>query len=71
MASKESTSNHHELLIAWSPPMDPCVQFNCDGAVTNCGLNAACSGVLRNSYGKFIYGFSRNLGACTITLAEL
>ncbi|KAF7814701.1 reverse transcriptase [Senna tora] len=33
--------------------------------------SSSCGGVARNSNGSFLYGFVRNLGACSITQAEL
>jgi ribonuclease HI len=55
----------------WSAPKDGFVKLNGDDSVTNHGALAACGGVVRNADGVFIFGFSYNSGACTITTAEL
>ncbi|PNX75801.1 ribonuclease H, partial [Trifolium pratense] len=61
------SNDSKDMMIAWCSPNDNWIKLNCDGAVTDYGLKASCEGVLRNSDGEFIVGFSRNLGTCSIT----
>ncbi|GAU35983.1 hypothetical protein TSUD_207870 [Trifolium subterraneum] len=44
--------------------------FNTDGASRQ-GITAGCGGLLRNSSGHWLGGFSRHLGRCNAYLAEL
>ncbi|MCH81151.1 putative non-LTR retroelement reverse transcriptase, partial [Trifolium medium] len=56
--------------IAWKPPDDGWVKLNTDGACIERSV-AACGGVLRNSQGEWIGGFSKFLGTCSAYVAEL
>nr|XP_025664883.1 uncharacterized protein LOC112763420 [Arachis hypogaea] len=60
-----------ESLIRWSCPEEGCVKVNVDGSWFGHTRNAACGGVFRNSDGRFLQGFSCNLGNCSIMHAEL
>ena len=76
----ESTSNenlihqvfkvHEEQDQTWLPPPKGVVRVDVDGSVFN-HLEAACGGVIRNYKGEWIVGFHRDLGACSVTEAEL
>ena len=56
--------------ISWKPPPGDWIKINLDGSVFN-NNNAACGGLIRDHQGRFLFGFSANLGLCTITFAEL
>ncbi|PNX68268.1 ribonuclease H, partial [Trifolium pratense] len=66
-----SGTEHKTLVnIAWQRPEDGWILLNTDGASKN-GVTSGCGGILRNSHGQWISGFSRNLGRCNAYLAEL
>lgn len=48
--------------IGWPPPYDDSMKLNCDGTVANNGTKVGCGGIIRNSKGEYILGFSMNLG---------
>ncbi|RYQ87637.1 hypothetical protein Ahy_B09g095159 [Arachis hypogaea] len=58
-------------LIGWSHPNGEDVKLNVDGSWFSERNNAACGGVFRDSAGRFLKGYSCNLGNCSITHAEL
>ncbi|CAN0881905.1 Putative ribonuclease H protein At1g65750 [Linum grandiflorum] len=45
--------------------------LNIDGSIRNQGNFAAGGGLLRNKMGNAVFAFSRNMGKCSITRAEL
>ncbi|RYQ83778.1 hypothetical protein Ahy_B10g102615 [Arachis hypogaea] len=57
--------------IAWSRPPTDFVKLNVDGSLYAYRNNAACGGVFRDADGRFLKGFSCNLGGCSIMHAEL
>nr|AID60103.1 hypothetical protein [Brassica napus] len=62
---------HVERQIAWFVPENGWVKLNTDGASRgNPGL-ATAGGALRDEEGKWIGGFSLNIGICSAPLAEL
>lgn len=58
-------------VTCWTPPPAGAVKINTDGAVKNSGTLAACGGLARDALGKFLWGFSFKLGACSAIQAEL
>lgn len=62
---------NNSIQIGWMSPIAGAVALNCDGSVSNASLLASCVGVVRDDSGHFIFGFSVNLGSCTILAAEL
>ena len=57
--------------IRWQFPSDPFIKLNTDGsAIRNPGL-AGAGGLLRNSSGEWISGFSLHLGITSNNMAEL
>ena len=57
--------------IRWAVPTDPYIKLNTDGiAIDNPGL-ASVGGLLRDSFGFWLSGFSLNLGIATNNMAEL
>ncbi|KAL4298891.1 hypothetical protein AHAS_Ahas17G0046200 [Arachis hypogaea] len=67
------TNTHRRMTISikWQPPQSNWIKINTDGAVKDNPRRAGCGGILRNSEGRWIMGFSRNLGVCSAHLAEL
>jgi ribonuclease HI len=63
-------NNKVEALIAWKCPEEGWLCLNTDGASRG-EIVAGCGGLLRNSSGQWIGGFSKNLGRCNAYLAEL
>ncbi|CAN1138884.1 Putative ribonuclease H protein At1g65750, partial [Linum perenne] len=55
----------------WIPAPDDWITVNCDGSVIHPHGQAAARGILRDSSGWRLAVFAANLGACTITRAEL
>lgn len=58
-------------LIRWEPPPDGWHKCNVDGSVVNSGRNAGCGGAFWDSLGRWLGGFTRNLGLVPILMAEL
>nr|KYP57512.1 Putative ribonuclease H protein At1g65750 family [Cajanus cajan] len=54
----------------WKRPPERFIKLNGDGAVTKDGYGS-CGGVVRDSEGRFIIAFSKNLGRCSIIQSEL
>ncbi|PNX73563.1 nucleic acid binding protein [Trifolium pratense] len=58
-------------MIGWKPPAEGRVKLNTDGACKNdTGSNAGCSGVIRDSRGKWCGGFAKFVGNCSAFMAE-
>ncbi|RYR52427.1 hypothetical protein Ahy_A06g027345 [Arachis hypogaea] len=66
-----NTQASSDCLIGWSRPEGDCVKLNVDGSWFAHQSNAACGGVFRDSTGRFLKGYSGNLGNCSIMHAEL
>ncbi|KAF7843157.1 ribonuclease H [Senna tora] len=72
MFTYEATSRSHKKLNeSWTRPQGEWVKLNVDGAVCRITDDAGCGGLLRNSKGDWIKGFTCNLGKTTIICAEL
>ena len=63
----------HLTHLAWTMSSDGWVKANSDGSVVeHVHVHAACGGLIRDSGGAFLRGFSVNLGRCLIsTIAEV
>jgi ribonuclease HI len=68
---KASKNSSVMPVTCWNPPPVGSAKINTDGAVKNMGMSAACGGLARDASGKFMWGFSTNLGACFVVQAEL
>jgi ribonuclease HI len=64
------TRQQVEIGVAWQRPVEGWVVLNTDGASRRTGV-AGCGGLLRNSNGQWLGGFSRHLGRCSAYIAEL
>ncbi|KAF7840571.1 putative ribonuclease H protein At1g65750 family [Senna tora] len=60
-----------EIRVGWEPPDMDWVKLNVDRAVEKEGKNAACGGLLRDSSGTWLKGFTFNIGECGVLEAEL
>lgn len=65
------TNNAVTTLIGWSPPLNGFFKLNTDGAAAKNPGSAGAGGVIRNSAGNFVKGFSRNIGFASSFAAEL
>ncbi|KAH9665427.1 putative ribonuclease H protein [Citrus sinensis] len=59
-----------EIFIGRLPPPWPWCKLNTDGSCKNTG-EAGASGVIRDSFGNWISGFSMNIGESSVIMAEL
>lgn len=57
--------------IGWTTPMFGWIKLNSDGSVFGADYRASSGGVLRDFQGRWIRGFARNIGRCSISKAEL
>ncbi|CAN1124148.1 Putative ribonuclease H protein At1g65750, partial [Linum perenne] len=60
-----------QILIHWKPAPEGFVTINTDGSVLPQNGNATAGGIIRDWTGRPLAVFAANLGACTITRAEL
>ncbi|MCH79274.1 putative non-LTR retroelement reverse transcriptase [Trifolium medium] len=58
------------IQVGWNHPEGDWIMLNTDGASRRSDL-AGCGGLLRNSNGQWLGGFSHHLGCCNSYLAEL
>ncbi|KAF7836240.1 cytosolic sulfotransferase 15-like [Senna tora] len=57
---------------AWSHPEEEWLKVNVDGACkSGTTERASCGGVIRDHEGRFLLGFTKNLGYCDVISAEL
>ncbi|KAH9666643.1 putative ribonuclease H protein [Citrus sinensis] len=59
-----------EIFISWLPPPWPWCKLNTYGSYRNTG-EAGAGGVIRDSFGNWISGFSMNIGESSVIMAEL
>ena len=59
-----------ETLIRWKAPIWSCISLNTDGAMKGSGY-AGVGGLIRDSNGNWLMGFTVNLGMCSVLSAEL
>ena len=64
-------SNKTEALIQWKSPPYVWVKLNLDDASHGNPGSAGCGGMFRDPLGKWLVGFSVNLGVCTSVKAEM
>ncbi|KAF7813360.1 putative reverse transcriptase [Senna tora] len=65
-------ASREERMIAWTKPEMDWVKVNVDGACSRSEVvRAACGGLVRDNNGNFLVGFTRNLGDCSATQAEI
>ncbi|KAH9724217.1 putative ribonuclease H protein [Citrus sinensis] len=59
-----------ETMIHWKAPIWSCVGLNTDGAMKRSGY-AGAGGLIRDSNGNWLMGFTVNLGMCSVLSAKL
>ncbi|KAL8159786.1 hypothetical protein V2J09_001323 [Rumex salicifolius] len=62
---------HEEIHISWSRPAVGWVKVNTDGARESRWGMATAGGVIRNDEGRWMGGFVKNIGVCSVPCAEL
>ncbi|KAJ1418065.1 Ribonuclease H domain [Sesbania bispinosa] len=62
---------YREELVRWSFPIPGWIKVNVDGSLRQGSNRAGCGGVFRGADGKWILGFSMNLGRGSVLFAEL
>ena len=71
LASSSQNGGTREIFIRWLAPPGPWIILNTDGASKNPHQLAGGGGLLRDSRGMFIRGFSASFGSCSAYKAEL
>ncbi|XP_039053503.1 uncharacterized protein LOC120195598 [Hibiscus syriacus] len=71
VSNTNSSPSMSTSILSWTRPPTGWIKGNSDGAVRTCDNMAAAGGILRNSKGECIFGFTRSLGRCSILTAEL
>lgn len=67
----KTNSDRREILVKWEfPPLD-WIKLNTDGTSKGSSNLASCGGILRDSTGRWLKGFTANLGSATATEAEI
>ena len=67
---KDKVANFQVRQVRWQLPPKSWVKVNSDRSLWN-NQSAAYGGIVQDHHGRFIMGFSANIGICTITMAEL
>ena len=57
--------------MGWSPPRNEWITLNTDGCCKGNFELAGCGGLLRNTNGDWIKGYSYNIGSCNVLAAEM
>ncbi|KAF7805325.1 putative ribonuclease H protein At1g65750 family [Senna tora] len=57
--------------MSWQPPQEGWYKINCDGSYWYNSDDISCGGVIRNSRGEWITGFSKKLGKGSVFQVEL
>lgn len=58
-------------MLRWIPPTVGYVKLNFDGSsIRECGIGG-CGGLIRDSSGKWVTGYTKSLGYCNAYIAEL
>ncbi|KAJ1409627.1 Ribonuclease H-like superfamily [Sesbania bispinosa] len=68
ISPKRSYSN---ILVGWEFPPHQWIKCNVDASYQDEGNLVGCGGCYRDHTGKWLSGFTRRLGRCSINMAEL
>ncbi|KAK8478332.1 hypothetical protein V6N11_061713 [Hibiscus sabdariffa] len=60
-----SNSSVRQPSVRWNPPRSGVWKLNVDGARNLADGSASCGGVIRDSHGTWIVGFSKYIGKCS------
>ncbi|KAJ1379745.1 Ribonuclease H-like superfamily [Sesbania bispinosa] len=63
--------SYRHILVGWEFPSSQWIKCNLDATYQDDGNSVGCGGCFRDSTGKWILGFIRRLGRCSINMAEL
>ncbi|KAF7812631.1 28 kDa heat- and acid-stable phosphoprotein [Senna tora] len=69
--SRKRMERKKEILVGWKPPDMDWYKVNVDASVNKDNSAAVCGGLLRDSSGSWIKGFTFNIGDCSVIEAEL
>ncbi|KAK8997709.1 hypothetical protein V6N11_012254 [Hibiscus sabdariffa] len=61
----------HPLIVQWETPPQHWICLNTDGAVSQVSGNGSIGGILRNSAGDYIFGYTRKIRIVDVLQAEL
>lgn len=61
-ALKFSNMTRREIRVGWNSPAEGWVKCNVDGSSRNNDISAACGGIIRDINGRWLVGFSFDLG---------
>lgn len=67
----EVQTNNSSLMVGWSPPSLEVIKIKVDYSVSGASSRAGFGGLLRDSNGEWIVGFSGSVGNAPILLVEL
>jgi len=67
----KSPRQKETISIGWMWPLSGWVKLNCGGAWKWYGNLTRCGGLLRNSDGRWIEGYFKNIGMCDVLHAEM
>ncbi|GAU35182.1 hypothetical protein TSUD_319920 [Trifolium subterraneum] len=59
------------IFVGWKQPPEGWIKLNCDGAYKESLDLAGCGGLLRDSNGQWIHGYTQKIGACDALHAEM
>jgi hypothetical protein len=59
------------VFIGWKRPPESWIKLNCDGAYKESVDLVGCGGLLRDSDGRWIQGYTQKIGACDALHAEM
>ncbi|KAK9019279.1 hypothetical protein V6N11_053805 [Hibiscus sabdariffa] len=62
--TSEVTSRWQKLSLGW-------IKANSDGVVRGIDILASAGSVIRDDQGRWVYGYARRLGRCSVLMAEL
>lgn len=65
------TRPYADAMIGWSCPQNNRIKCNLDGSFLRDTGSSTCGGVFSDTIGKWLGGFSRNLGSCSILMEEI
>lgn len=71
MARLKNGWGRMEKITGWEAPRSGWFKINTDGMRNSVARKVAVGGLIRDSYGRWLHGFSHNIGCYSITRAEM
>ncbi|XVE79323.1 hypothetical protein DITRI_Ditri14bG0049000 [Diplodiscus trichospermus] len=65
-----ATSRSTTIQVGWNFPAQDWIALNVDGSVDASSQAAGCGGLLRDCHGRWMHGFTFNIGKCTVLEVE-